>query len=91
MAADHHRGGFAVNTRRHLSAGQKAMIRLDIAPHLEAAAKQRQLAGLKKGNKKPVVLDRGQRQAKGKRKPRSPRSPGGATWLSPGIWQRQKA
>ena len=37
--------------RRDLAAGQKAMIGLAIAPHLEAAAKERQIAGLKKGDK----------------------------------------
>jgi hypothetical protein len=37
--------------RRDLSAGQKAMIGLEIAPHLEAAAKQRQIEGGKRGGR----------------------------------------
>jgi hypothetical protein len=60
--------------RRDLSAGQKAMIGLEIAPHLEAAAKERQIEGGKRGKeggrgkRKTPVLDRG--QPKRKRAPR---------------------
>lgn len=37
--------------RRDLSAGQKAMIGLEIAPFLEAVAKERKIEGLRKGGK----------------------------------------
>lgn len=41
--------------RRHLSASQRAAVAVDVLPLLEAEAKERQVAGLKKGDAKPVV------------------------------------
>jgi ParB-like chromosome segregation protein Spo0J len=52
--------------RRDLTVGQKTMIGLEIAPALEAAAKERQLSGLKKGKNASVGATLRQRKEIGR-------------------------
>jgi protein gp37 len=47
--------------RRHLTAGQRDMAAADLEPFYAAAAKERQLAGLKKGDQAPVKPEPAQR------------------------------